>query len=126
MMMVVTHVRLAAIQQLYQIPSAGGPSRIETGMSKGGSDLTVQLLSVRNNHHLGLQSDSSIKRYFASITMVRALAAALSVPDDAALAVAPFVRLLNGLDNVLMANTADTGKSSLHWHQKAQSTGSVP
>ena len=45
------HIRLAAIQQFHQIPSAGGPSRIEAGVRKGGSDLPIQFLAVRNNDY---------------------------------------------------------------------------
>ena len=45
------HIRLAAAQQLYQIPSTGGPGRIETGMSKGGGDLPIQFLTVRDNDY---------------------------------------------------------------------------
>ena len=45
------HIRLAAIQQLHQIPSAGGPGRIETGVSKCGRDLAIQFLAVRDNDY---------------------------------------------------------------------------
>ena len=45
------HIRLAAAQQLHQIPSAGGPGRIEPGVSKGGGDLAIQLFPVSDNDH---------------------------------------------------------------------------
>ena len=45
------HIRLAAAQQLYQIPSTGGSGRIETGVSECGRDLAIQFLAVRNNDY---------------------------------------------------------------------------
>ena len=45
------HIRLATIQQLHQIPSTGGSGRIKTGMSKGGSNLTIQFLAISDNDH---------------------------------------------------------------------------
>lgn len=48
------YIRLAAIQQFHQIPSAGGPGRIETGVRKGGGDLTIQFLAVRDNDYFGI------------------------------------------------------------------------
>ena len=45
------YIRLAAIQQFYQIPSTGGSGWIEAGMSKGGGDLAIQFLTISNNNH---------------------------------------------------------------------------
>ena len=45
------HIRLATIQQLHQIPSAGGPCRIEAGVRKGGRDLAIQFLAISDNDH---------------------------------------------------------------------------
>ena len=48
------HIRLAAIKQLYQIPSTGGSGRIETGVRKCGRDLAIQFLTVSDNNNFGV------------------------------------------------------------------------
>ena len=48
------YIRLAAIQQFYQIPSTGGSGRIETGVSKCGRDLAIQFLAISDNNNFGV------------------------------------------------------------------------
>ena len=45
------HIRLAAIQQFYQIPSTGGSGRIEPGVCKCSCDLPIQFLAISDNDH---------------------------------------------------------------------------
>ena len=45
------HIRLAAIQQLHQIPSTGGSGRIEPGVCKCSCDLPIQFLAISDNDH---------------------------------------------------------------------------
>ena len=105
------HVRLAAFQQLHQVPPAGGPGRIQTGVGKGGGNLPVQFFPVGDNDHLGITVGELHQQVFGQHDHGQAFAAALGVPDDAALPVAPLIQLLNSpndlLDRKVLLVTAD-------------------
>ena len=95
------HIRLAAAQQLYQMPPAGGPCRTEAGMGKCGCDLPVQIFTIGDNNHLRVTIRQLHQEILRQHYHGQAFAAALRVPDNAALPVALFIGLRNGPDDLL-------------------------
>lgn len=95
------HIGFAVFEKIQQVLTTGGPGRIQPGMGEGGSNLPVQLFSICDNHHTWTAISQLHQNIFCQHHHGQAFAAALSMPDHAALPVALFVGLLDGFDNLL-------------------------
>ena len=94
------HICFAVGHQFHQMPSAGCPGRIQSGMGKGCCNLTIQLFSVCYNDHTGITGCKLHQNVFGQHHHSQTLAAALSVPNHAALAVPFAVSLRDGFDDL--------------------------
>ena len=95
------HIGLAVFEKIQQVLPTGGPGRIQPGMGEGGSNLPVQLFSICDNHHTRTAISQLHQNILCQHHHGQAFAAALGMPDHAALPVALFVGLLDGLDDLL-------------------------
>ena len=112
-----------ALNQVYQMPSACGSGRIQPGMGKGGGNLSVQFLTIRNDNHARVAGCQFHQDVLCQHNHSQALTATLGVPHHTTLAVTLAVLLLNSLDNLfdckILLITADLLHIGIKQHEVA-------
>ena len=94
------YVCFCTVDQLHQMPSAGRTGRIQPCMGEGRCNLSVQFLPVGYDDNTGMTSCQLHQDILRQHDHGQALAAALRMPDHAALPVAFLVVLGNRLHNL--------------------------
>ena len=90
-------VRPGAVHQFHQMASARRAGGGQPGMGEGSGNLRVQLLAIRDDDHAGVAVPQLHQDILRQHDHGQALAAALRMPNDAALAVVVLVAFGDGL-----------------------------